>query len=175
MNTAKLVTPDMPDIANRTLQSAQAKLDWVGMSNVHQPLRVKDGNQSKEVHANIQVYVNLADPLAKGIHMSRLYLILDEHAATRPLTAAGLKMLLGSVLESHHDLSTNAFVQFEFDHFVRRPALLSDNVGWASSLVPFLYTISTLLFSAPRIPFTVPRSKLTTPWMDWQSVRGTAP
>ena len=132
MNTAKLVTPDMPDIANRTLQSAQAKLDWVGMSNVHQPLRVKDGNQSKEVHANIQVYVNLADPLAKGIHMSRLYLILDEHAATRPLTAAGLKMLLGSVLESHHDLSTNAFVQFEFDHFVRRPALLSDNVGWAS-------------------------------------------
>jgi GTP cyclohydrolase I len=36
------------------------------------------------------------------------------------------------VLESHHDLSTNAFVQFEFDHFVRRRALLSDNVGWAS-------------------------------------------
>ena len=132
MNTMKLVTPDMPDIANRTLQSAQAKLDWVGMSNVHQPLRVKDGDQSKEVQANIQVYVNLADPLAKGIHMSRLYLILDEHAATRPLTAAGLKMLLTSVLESHHDLSTNAFVQFEFDHFVRRPALLSDNVGWAS-------------------------------------------
>ena len=132
MNTVKLVTPDMPDIANRTLQSAQAKLDWVGMSNVHQPLRVKDGDQSKEVQANIQVYVNLADPHAKGIHMSRLYLILDEHAATRPLTAAGLKMLLSSVLESHHDLSTNAFVQFEFDHFVRRPALLSDNVGWAS-------------------------------------------
>ena len=23
-------------------------------------------------------------------------------------------------------------MQFEFDHFVRRPALLSDNVGWAS-------------------------------------------
>ena len=132
MNSVKLVTPDMPDIANRTLQSAQAKLDWVGMSNVHQPLRVKDGDQSKEVQANIQVYVNLADPHAKGIHMSRLYLLLDEHAATRPLTAAGLKMLLSSVLESHHDLSTNAFVQFEFDHFVRRPALLSDNVGWAS-------------------------------------------
>ena len=124
MNTVKLVTPDMPDIANRTLQSAQAKLDWVGMSNVHQPLRVKDGDQSKEVQANIQVYVNLADPHAKGIHMSRLYLILDEHAATRPLTAAGLKMLLSSVLESHHDLSTNAFVQFEFDHFVRRAAVL---------------------------------------------------
>ena len=132
MNTVTLVTPDMPDIANRSLQSGQAKLDWVGMSNVHQPLRVKDGDQSKEVQASIQVYVNLADPLAKGIHMSRLYLILDEHAATSPLTAAGLKILLSSILESHHDLSTNAFVQFEFDHFVRRRALLSDNVGWAS-------------------------------------------
>ena len=133
MSTAKLISvPNMPDIANRALSEAQATLDWVGMSNVHQPLKVRDGEQTKDVHANIQVYVNLADPLAKGIHMSRLYLLLDEHAATRPLTASGLKMLLGSVLESHHDLSTNAFVQFEFDHFVRRPALLSDNVGWAS-------------------------------------------
>ena len=133
MNTANLAhIHDMPDVANRALSEAQATLDWVGMANVHQPLRVKDGEQNKEVHANIQVYVNLADPLAKGIHMSRLYLLLDQHATTRPLTASGLKLLLGSVLESHHDLSTNAFVQFEFNHFVRRPALLSDNVGWAS-------------------------------------------
>jgi len=64
--------------------------------------------------------------------MSRLYLLLDEHAETRPLTAAGLKLLLTSILESHHDLSTNAFVQFEFDHFIRRSALISDNNGWAS-------------------------------------------
>ena len=123
---------DMPDIARRSLNEAQDTLDWVGMSHVHQPLLVKDGEISKAVQANVQVYVNLADPHAKGIHMSRLYLLLDEHAATRPLTAAGLKMLLGSILESHHDLSTNAFVQFEFDHFVRREALISDNQGWSS-------------------------------------------
>lgn len=123
---------EMPDVARRTFSDAQESLDWVGMSHVHQPLMVKDGDKSKAVQANVQVYVNLADPMAKGIHMSRLYLILDEHADTRPLTAAGLKLLLGSVLESHHDLSTNAFVQFEFDHFLRRDALISDNQGWAS-------------------------------------------
>ena len=122
----------MPDVARRDMAEAQEELDWVGMSHVHQPLLVKDGDVSKAVQANVQVYVNLADPLAKGIHMSRLYLILDEHAETRPLTAAGLKLLLGSILESHHDLSTNAFVQFEFDHFIRRKALISDNHGWAS-------------------------------------------
>jgi GTP cyclohydrolase I len=133
MNKPKLVsTQNMPDIARRSFGEAQTTLDWVGMSHVHQPLMVKDGDLSKAVQANVQVYVNLGDPHAKGIHMSRLYLLLDEHAETRPLTAAGLKMLLGSILESHHDLSTNAFVQFEFDHFVRREALISDNQGWSS-------------------------------------------
>ena len=122
----------MPDIANRELPEEKGTLDWVGMSDVHQPLKVKDGDEMKEVQAKVQVYVNLADPNAKGIHMSRLYLLLDEHSNTRPLTASGLRMLLGSVLESHHDLSTNAFVEFSFDHFVRRKALLSENSGWSS-------------------------------------------
>ena len=122
----------MPDIANRELPEEQGTLDWVGMSDVHQPLKVKDGDEMKDVQAKVQVYVNLADPTAKGIHMSRLYLLLDEHSNTRPLTASGLRMLLGSVLESHHDLSTNAFVEFSFDHFVRRKALLSENSGWSS-------------------------------------------
>ncbi len=125
-------TSTMPDIANREVPAEKAILDWVGMSDVHQPLKVKDGCDVKEVQAKVQVYVNLADPTAKGIHMSRLYLLLDEHSNTRPLTASGLKMLLSSVLESHHDLSTNAFVEFSFDHFIRRKALLSENSGWSS-------------------------------------------
>ena len=122
----------MPDIANRELPEEQGTLDWVGMSDVHQPLKVKDGDDLKEVQAKVQVYVNLADHTAKGIHMSRLYLLLDEHSNTRPLTASGLRMLLSSILESHHDLSTNAFVEFSFDHFIRRKALLSENSGWSS-------------------------------------------
>ena len=90
MSTAKLVSiPDMPDIANRALSEAQATLDWVGMSNVHQPLKVKDGDQMKDVHANIQVYVNLADPLAKGIHMSRLYLLLQLYHLPTPFQKQG--------------------------------------------------------------------------------------
>ena len=129
---ADVTSQGMPDVARRTFGEAQQQLDWVGMSHIHQPLLVKDGDVSNSVHAKVQVYVNLADPVAKGIHMSRLYLLLDEHASTRPLTAAGLKMLLSSVVESHSDLSTNAFVQFEFDHFLRRPALISENEGWGS-------------------------------------------
>ncbi len=124
--------PELPDIASGPHQSPAGTLDWVGMADIHQPLLVRDRDTTKQVTARVQVYVDMNDAETKGIHMSRLYLLLDEHAETRPLTAAGLKLLLSSVLESHRDLSTRAFVQFDFDYFLRRPALVSDNSGWAS-------------------------------------------
>lgn len=133
MNKPELVAiNDLPDVASRELHMPQVTLDWVGMADIHQPLLVRDGRTSKQVQTRVQIYVDLGDELAKGIHMSRLYLILDEHSETRPLTAAGLKLLLRSVLESHRDLSTRAYVQFDFDYYLRRPALVSDNSGWNS-------------------------------------------
>ena len=133
MNKPELVSEtDMPDVAMRELQNPQGALDWVGMSDVHQPLKIRDGHEEREVQARVQIYVNLDDTQAKGIHMSRLYVILDEHSSTRPLTVAGLKLLLSSLLESHRGLSTNAFIQFDFDYYVRRSALVSENAGWNS-------------------------------------------
>lgn len=133
MNKPELIAvSDMPDVASRELQHPHETLDWVGMSDIHQPLLVKDGKDTKHVQTRVQIYVDLGDERAKGIHMSRLYLILDEHAETRPLTPPGLKLLLLSVLESHRELSTRAFVQFDFDYYLRRNALISDNSGWNS-------------------------------------------
>ena len=122
----------MPDIAGRPHTQPQGTLDWVGMSDIHQPIVVRDGNESHQAQARVQVYVDLNDPHAKGIHMSRLYLLLDEHARTRPLSVAGLKLLLGSLHSSHLDLSDKAFIQFEFDYEIRQTALISNNSGWAS-------------------------------------------
>ncbi len=102
------------------------------MADIHQPLMLRDGNEVRQVQSRVQVYVDLGDAKAKGIHMSRLYLILDAHADTRPLSTAGLKLLLNSLLESHRGLSTRAFVRFEFDYYLRRQALVSDNSGWNS-------------------------------------------
>jgi len=131
MNKAELIKLDnMPDVARRELNMPHETLDWVGMSGIHQPLLVRDGTTVRQVQARVQIYVDLGDELARGIHMSRLYLILDEHAETRPLSPPGLKLLLRSLLESHRDLSTNAFVRFDFDYFLRRPALVSENSGW---------------------------------------------
>ncbi|MGE0626127.1 MAG: GTP cyclohydrolase FolE2 [Pseudomonadales bacterium] len=132
MSTPYPVLKEMPDVARHPHEDPQGTLDWVGMSDIHQPILVRDGSEEQRVQATVQVYVDLADPHAKGIHMSRLYLLLDEHATTRPLSVAGLKMLLGSMHTSHLDISTRAFVEFTFQFEKRQSSLLSDNTGWAS-------------------------------------------
>lgn len=129
---SELTLRSMPDVQGGELAQAAATLDWVGMADIHQPLMVRDGSDVRQVQSHVQVYVDLGDPKAKGIHMSRLYLILDEHADTRPLSTAGLKLLLSSLLESHRGLSTRAFVRFSFEYYLRRQALVSDNSGWNS-------------------------------------------
>lgn len=129
---SELTLRSMPDVQGGELAQAAATLDWVGMADIHQPLMVRDGSEVRQVQSHVQVYVDLGDPKAKGIHMSRLYLILDEHADTRPLSTAGLKLLLSSLLESHRGLSTRAFVRFSFEYYLRRQALVSDNSGWNS-------------------------------------------
>jgi GTP cyclohydrolase I len=131
MNKPELVAVNaMPDVARMGLQQPHDTLDWVGMSGIHQPLLIRDGRSTRQAQSKVQIYVDLADELAKGIHMSRLYLILDEHAETRALSPAGLKLMLASVLESHRDLSTQVFIQFDFDYYLRRKALVSENSGW---------------------------------------------
>ena len=123
---------EMPDIASDEHQHPQGTLDWVGMSHIHQPIVVRDRGEVQKVNARVQVYVDLADSQAKGIHMSRLYLLLDRHSSEVPLTVESLLGLLESLLDSHANLSTSAFLNFEFDYFLRRRALKSDHSGWNS-------------------------------------------
>lgn len=126
-----VLATDMPDVASVAAKH-EGTLDWVGMGAIRQPLDIRDGNTTRSVEARVQVYVDLADAQAKGIHMSRLYVIVDEHAATRPLSCAGLKLLLTSLLASHRGLSSQALVEFSFDCLLRRQALVTEHSGWNS-------------------------------------------
>lgn len=122
----------MPDIASHAHQQPQGTLDWVGMSGIHQPFLIRDAGAVSQVHGQAQVYVDLADAQAKGIHMSRLYLLLERASSEAPVTPAALHDLLAQMLASHDDISSRAFIEIRFDHFVRRKALKSDNSGWNS-------------------------------------------
>jgi GTP cyclohydrolase IB len=121
----------MPDIANHTTAQTEGKLDWVGMSNIEMPLMVSSkGETERMVAAHIDAFVNLKEPQAKGIHMSRLYLLIDELSANGSLDYTSLVALLDGFISSHHDLSDIAKVEFKFDYHLRRKSLISGKLGW---------------------------------------------
>jgi GTP cyclohydrolase I len=120
----------MPDVANMPLSNPLGTLDWVGMAQIELPVSIATsiGDTVRSL-ARVQAYVNLADPASKGIHMSRLYLMLDK-ASNNPLTPANLTAMLREFIQSHHGLSTAAFVEYRFDYYERRGSLISGNSGW---------------------------------------------
>lgn len=121
----------MPDIANSAQAQTEGTLDRVGMSNIELPLMVQtDGCPAQQVSASVEIFVNLGDPQAKGIHMSRLYLQLDELSTEGELNLSTLTALLNGFIESHNDLSSEAFVKVSFDYNLRRKSLISEKRGW---------------------------------------------
>ena len=121
----------MPDIANSAQAQTEGTLDRVGMSNIELPLMVQtDDSAPQQVSASAELFVNLGNAQAKGIHMSRLYLQLDQLSTESELTLKTLTTLLEGFIESHHELSQQAFVKFSFDYHLRRKSLISEKRGW---------------------------------------------
>lgn len=132
----------MPDIAKEAKPGTAGILDWVGMGEIEIPVTLAGQNGATvQSGARVNAYVNLADPQARGIHMSRLYLHVDKALSAEPLTPCALRRLLREFLESHAALSDRAMVRISFEHLVRRPALVSDNSGWKSYPVSITATL----------------------------------
>ncbi|MBU2870245.1 GTP cyclohydrolase FolE2 [Colwellia sp. E2M01] len=125
------MTTSMPDIANHTTAQTEGTLDWVGMSNIEMPMMVASKDQSdRMVSAHIDAFVNLKEAKAKGIHMSRLYLLIDELSTSGVLNYQSIVALLDGFISSHQELSDRAKVQFNFEYHLRRKSLISGKEGW---------------------------------------------
>jgi GTP cyclohydrolase I len=121
----------LPDVATGPEPVAGGALDWVGMDGIELPVRCADGRGGTlTAPARVSVQVNLADPAARGIHMSRLYLALEKTLGGQALTPAGLCSLLRALVASHSGLASRARLRVEYSQLLRRPALVSDNAGW---------------------------------------------
>ncbi len=121
----------MPDIAHHTEAQIEGLLDWVGMSNIELPVMLASkGEPEKHIQTRVEAFVDLHDAKAKGIHMSRLYLLLDELSTQGSLSVQSMVGLLDQFVTSHEELSNNAFVKFNFDYDLRRKSLLSGKAGW---------------------------------------------
>ncbi|MEW6994184.1 GTP cyclohydrolase FolE2 [Colwelliaceae bacterium MEBiC 14330] len=125
------MTTSMPDIANHTTAQTEGTLDWVGMSNIEMPIMVgSKGESERMVSSYIDAFVNLKQAKAKGIHMSRLYLLIDELSTNSTLNYQSLVSLLDGFISSHQELSDKAKVKFSFDYHLRRKSLISGKEGW---------------------------------------------
>ena len=121
----------MPDIANHTKAQTEGTLNWVGMSNIEMPIMIASkGEAERMVSAHVDAFVNLKEAQAKGIHMSRLYLLIDELSTTSVLNYQTLVTLLDGFINSHQDLSDEAKIEFNFDYHLRRKSLISNKEGW---------------------------------------------
>jgi GTP cyclohydrolase I len=83
-----------------------------------------------QVAASVDVAVDLHDTGARGIHMSRLYLRLQEAFASETITPAGLRRVLQGFVDSQQGLSTAAKLVLRYDHLLQRMALASAHSGW---------------------------------------------
>lgn len=124
--------PVLPDVAYDRASAARP-LDWVGMRRIALPLRVPDGGDGSQlVPASADIGVDLASAETRGIHMSRLYLLLQDGLPAEPLSASSLRALLRACIDSQSGLATRARLTLRWDQLLRRRALASDNAGWKS-------------------------------------------
>lgn len=120
----------LPDVAQQSVPLVRP-LDWVGMENIALPIRVSDGAGGQvQVAASIDFSVDLVRAEERGIHMSRLYLRLQEGLAREALTPGGLRHLLQEGIDSQSGLSTRGRLRLRYDALLQRRALLSGHQGW---------------------------------------------
>jgi GTP cyclohydrolase I len=148
----------LPDVALTSRSSHSTTLDWVGMSGIALPLVIKDVNEPEQrIDAKVQTYVNLNNPQVKGIHMSRLYLLLMQYAEKEVVTVAGLREFLSHLLDSHHDISDCANLHIDFDYLIKKPALKSQFAGWKDypvSVNGFLENGQVVIELSVKVPYS---------------------
>ncbi|WP_098555014.1 GTP cyclohydrolase FolE2 [Burkholderia sp. JKS000303] len=139
----------LPDISVTDAAPRHHPLDWVGMQGIDLPVAVAEPCCRRDVHARADVQVDLPAPHVKGIHMSRLYRLLDMLGEREALSPAGLQRVLHEMIDSHRDCGTrSARLRLHFDLLARRPALVTEGLaGWKSYPVRLDATLTGDVFA----------------------------
>lgn len=123
----------LPDVAAHNVVSHAQTLQWVGMEDIALPLCVDSGTSKRQsISAKADLYVSLDRPDVKGIHMSRLYLQMNNHLANQTLSRESLAQLLAFMVESQQGISQGARIKLQFDLILQRDSLLSNERGYQS-------------------------------------------
>lgn len=123
-------SPPLPDVSRSSRPQVSGRLNWVGMSDVAQPIKVKVGSEVLTIPALVSVGVSLVNPKARGIHMSRLFLKTQDFLSSESVEWSKLGRLMLELIEGQEGLSNSGSLRIKWNLPLRRSALLSDQSGW---------------------------------------------
>lgn len=119
----------MPDVAHRAQKLDSLPLSWVGMKGIEIPILL----QSKFMTpAKVTAQVSLDKKAARGIHMSRLYNLVQQELTQQVFDWSLLQKLSEEFLSSHQELSSAAKISVGFRLNLKRRSLKSDNSAFRS-------------------------------------------
>jgi GTP cyclohydrolase IB len=121
--TDKIVSSPVPDM--QQARGDFGPIDWVGMSGIATLLCI----EGQQIQAIADIHVNLIDPQTRGIHMSRLFALIDQMTDTE-LSPQGISHTLEACVSSQAGISTQARLKLKFNWLGRSKALISDRSGW---------------------------------------------
>jgi len=117
-------TDDLPDPqVDPVLPGARVPLKKVGIAPVDLPVRLRsrDGGE-KLLQTEASLYCSLDDPMAKGLNLSRLYLIMHEKIKDQ-LSLDGMEAALKDLADKQG--SDNAYCKLRFKYPMHQKALRS--------------------------------------------------
>ncbi len=121
-----------PDIVTDGNVPYAKQLHKAGMNDIEQMVRFEKaaGFGDGSIPALVDLHVNVNKKDAKGIHMSRLYLMAQEVLGSNPLSFATLEQAGDQMIESHKDQADTAYIRVNVELPLMRKALKSDYRGW---------------------------------------------
>ncbi|GAA6169659.1 GTP cyclohydrolase FolE2 [Sessilibacter corallicola] len=122
----------MPDVANSDVANYARKLQWVGMEKISAPIVIENNGKAIPAVAKADLYVSLDQEAVKGIHMSRLHLLLNNQLANTTINFDTIDALLKAMVESQQGISNSAKINLTFDLLLEKPSLLSNEQGYQS-------------------------------------------
>lgn len=123
----------LPDVTSYHRADDPLLLQWVGMEGIAVPFfMASPSGDAMPIAAKADLFVSLDSSTAKGIHMSRLHLLLTQALAGQQIDASSVETLLDSMVTSQSDISQSARVNLDFELMLNKPSLLSGESGYQS-------------------------------------------
>jgi len=127
----------LPDITSSAHSSQPYPLQWVGMEEIAINLMVSLDNQLPNnmpttVPAKANLYVSLDSKTTKGIHMSRLYLMLNKQLANKKIGRETIDIFLKDIIDTQEGISLNAKIVLTFELLLEKKSLSGQELGYQS-------------------------------------------